>query len=172
MKIFINFFISITILCLISCTDSYKERAVIIVTEWHDKEFVFSSKSEIENSEYMVVSYMDSTICSSCRIGSWIRFVEELESINPKVGSLLILSPSIKNTDDFLQLRINSIPYCIDYGDEIYKQNNIPKEDLFRTFLLDKDNKVILIGNPILKENVKLLYQNRVNEPIRDSYSE
>ena len=38
------------------------------------------------------------------------------------------------------------------------KENKFPKEQAFQTFLLDKDNKVKVIGNPIQNLAVKDLY--------------
>lgn len=37
--------------------------------------------------------------------------------------------------------------------------NHFPIDDSFRSFLLDRDNKVVIIGNPIHNPNIKKLYE-------------
>ena len=46
----------------------------------------------------------------------------------------------------------------IDRNDSLEILNSFPKEIAFQTFLLDKDNKVLAIGNPVLNPKVKDLY--------------
>ena len=49
-------------------------------------------------------------------------------------------------------------PVCIDHANRMNAKNNFPQEMTFQTFLLDKDNKVKVIGNPIHNLAVKELY--------------
>lgn len=51
-------------------------------------------------------------------------------------------------------------PVCIDKNDSFYKLNHLPSNIAFQTFLLDKNNKVMAIGNPINNLKVKDLYLN------------
>lgn len=47
---------------------------------------------------------------------------------------------------------------CFDEEDAFNKLNKLPTDMMFQTFLLDKDNKVVAIGNPIHNPKVKELY--------------
>lgn len=49
-------------------------------------------------------------------------------------------------------------PVCFDEEDAFNKLNKLPTDMTFQTFLLDKDNKVVAIGNPIHNPKVKELY--------------
>lgn len=49
-------------------------------------------------------------------------------------------------------------PVCIDEQDSLNKLNDFPTEMAFHTFLLDKSNKIIAIGNPIHNPKIKELY--------------
>lgn len=40
-------------------------------------------------------------------------------------------------------------PICMDQSDRLNELNHFPADGRFQTFLLDKDNKVVVIGNPI-----------------------
>ncbi|MDR0892594.1 MAG: DUF1573 domain-containing protein [Mediterranea sp.] len=53
-------------------------------------------------------------------------------------------------------------PVCIDDSDAINKLNHFPKEMMFQTFLLDRNNKVLAMGNPIYNPKVAQLYMNIV----------
>lgn len=42
--------------------------------------------------------------------------------------------------------------------------NKIPRESRFRTFLIDKDNKILLIGNPLFNESIDKLYEKEISK--------
>lgn len=46
--------------------------------------------------------------------------------------------------------------------DQIGKLNKFPKVAAFRCFLLDGNNRVVLIGNPIANEKVEKLYYRTI----------
>lgn len=49
-------------------------------------------------------------------------------------------------------------PVCLDEKDEFNRLNQLAESKALRTFLLDKDNKIVAIGNPIENPNVKKFY--------------
>ena len=49
-------------------------------------------------------------------------------------------------------------PVCFDEGDELNRLNCFPAEMAFQTFLLDADNRVVALGNPVHNPEVKSLY--------------
>jgi hypothetical protein len=51
----------------------------------------------------------------------------------------------------------------MDMENTIMKLNNFPKEQDFRCFLLDKDNKVVMVGNPVLNPGIWELYKKIIN---------
>ena len=51
-----------------------------------------------------------------------------------------------------------SYPVCIDEKDSFNLLNKFPKDNRFQTFLLDKNKKVVAIGNPINNPQIKELY--------------
>ncbi len=54
-------------------------------------------------------------------------------------------------------------PVCFDETGDFNRLNHFPSESMLQTFLLDKENKVIAMGNPILNPKVKELYMNLIN---------
>ena len=52
-----------------------------------------------------------------------------------------------------------------DKEEEYLTKNNIEKYDkMFQTFLLDRDNKVILIGNPLYNKKLAELYRREISK--------
>lgn len=53
-------------------------------------------------------------------------------------------------------------PICLDRSDSLNQLNHFPKDIRFQVFLLDKNNKVVVIGNPVHNPNVKELYLEEI----------
>ena len=54
-------------------------------------------------------------------------------------------------------------PICLDRSDSLNQLNHFPKDIRFQVFLLDKNNKVVVIGNPVHNPNVKELYLEEIS---------
>ncbi|MDE6153702.1 MAG: hypothetical protein K2G21_06095 [Muribaculaceae bacterium] len=112
-----------------------------------------------------LVVYTDSTECTSCRIFQmylWNDFLEKTLSVKDSIDVLFVFN----TTDDINVDVIKDIsPYL--HGARLYldslgtiKNNNeyFPKSNDLHTFLLDRDNNVILIGDPIKNVAIEDLY--------------
>ena len=55
-------------------------------------------------------------------------------------------------------------PIIYDYHNQFFKLNQFPP-DPYRTFLLDKQNKVQLIGNPVETPQLWELYNKVITQP-------
>ena len=62
----------------------------------------------------------------------------------------------IVRKDDF------QYPVFIDEKGAFDALNHFPNEMMFQTFLLDKENKVVALGNPVLNPKVKELYLEKL----------
>lgn len=165
-------FILLVVFC--SCQNTRKDEITLLMKEWEGKEIIFPSNLEFtiqgrskvkpldENSDYKIVTYVDSMGCTSCklRLLLWKKLIFEVDSLSnfgvpfyfffyPKKRSELY---SILRRDDFIY------PVCIDEKDTFNKLNHISVNDQFQTFLLDRNNRVVAIGNPTNNLKVKELY--------------
>ena len=86
--------------------------------------------------------------------------MKQFDSVgNGKVQFLYFLSP--KKTDNVIgNLRAYDFnyPVCVDPQDSLDILNQFPEDENFHTFLLDKDNRVLAIGNPIHNPKIRKLY--------------
>ena len=173
--LFIAFFIY-------SCKDHKKREEVAkIVNEWIGKEIRFpenapcyvSGKDTLQElcnehfqKEYKILLYVDSTGCSSCRLKlfEWKQLMEEADSLfQGKVGFLLFFQPKSVKDMSYLFIRDRfDYPVFIDINRTINSLNHFPEAMQYQCFLLDKDNKVILVGNPVLNPKIWKLYKERI----------
>lgn len=179
-------FIVITIL-LVSCKESEQDKVARLVSEWSGKIIHFPdsiclrsyrndtviTKYARENFTYTILNYVDTMGCVSCRLQlpRWKEMMNELDSIYPnKVNCLMVFNPQGKNSL-IRQIKNNQFDYFvfIDEKDTLNKMNNFLSEENFTTFLLDKDNRIIAIGNPVLSPRVRELFFNIISEknPLR-----
>lgn len=115
-----------------------------------------------KDKPYKILCYIDSVGCTSCKlkIEEWKTFITEVDSLLPEqVGYLFFFHPRrIKDVTAELYAAHFSIPVCIDRDDKLNRINLLPTQFEYQTFLLDKENKVLAIGNPINNSAVKELY--------------
>ena len=168
--------------CFLSCKDANREEAAKIVAEWTGKEIKFPegvpSQSmgkdtigiDFSNQNFKILLYVDSTGCSSCRLKlpEWKRIIAEADSLfNGEVDFLFYFQPKKQDEKElqfmFKQNGFNH-PVFIDTKNEIDNLNNFPSQTGYQCFLLDKDNKVLMIGNPSVNTGIWQLFKGYISE--------
>ena len=166
------------IILFVSCQESRKEHINRLVKEWEKKEIVFPKNPTftilgndtvdfmIKKSNHKVVVYVDSTGCVSCklRLKEWKEFIAYVDSVSGGQVPFLFFFQSKDNKElRYILKRDNfRLPVCVDSQNEFGKLNRFPSEQMFQAFLLDKDNRVKVIGNPIHNLSVKELYLKEI----------
>ena len=165
-----------------SCKDNTRrEEAAKIVTEWTGKEILFPDNiscyvsgretlpeicDEWFQKDFKILMYVDSAGCSDCRLKlfEWKQLIGEADSLfHGKVGFLLFFQPKSAREMTLLFTRDRfDYPVFMDINGTINRLNDFPKEMGFQCFLLDSDNKVLAIGNPVLNMNVWELYKSQI----------
>ena len=170
-----NLFVLIimSILCA-SCVDTSKSRVINLMREWQGKEFHYPTdiefigldgKSVLGDSisqRFKVFSYVDSMGCVSCKLKllEWRNFISIVDSLYPNAVSFQFVFQPYKVRELQLMLKRDKLSalICIDKSGKFEALNHFPSEMAFQTFLLDSNNKVLAIGNPIHNPKVKELY--------------
>jgi len=176
-----NLTILTLVLLLFSCHNKQKEKEnkiAHLVSEWQGKQIQFpenltftryltdTTDFQIPQSEYKVLIYVDSIGCTSCKLQlhKWKELIEYTDSVTQgKVPFLFFMHPKDAKEIRYL-LRRDAFdrPICIDIDDRLNKLNKFPADITFQTFLLDKDNKVTVLGNPVHNTAVKELYLKQI----------
>ena len=165
-------------LLLFSCSESKKHDIETLVKEWGDKEICFPENPvftrfvtdtvhyRIPKSDYKVVVFVDSVGCISCKLQlpKWKEFMHEVDSLSDgNVPFVFFFQTKDVRELRYILRRDNfSHPVCIDTEDSFYKLNRFPGEMMFQTFLVDSENRVKVIGNPIHNLSVKDLYLKEI----------
>lgn len=151
-----------------------KKQVEILVNEWNNKEICFPAHPvftrqltdtvlyRIPKSDYKVVVFVDSVGCVSCKLqlSRWKEFMHEVDSLSDGVVPFVFFfqSKDLRELRYILKCDGFSHPVCIDTDDEFNRLNHFPGEMMFQTFLVDSENRVKVIGNPIHNLSVKELY--------------
>lgn len=175
--------ISISFLC-VSCKDTPKEHYTKLLQEWMGKEVQFPGNPTFTilgrdtvnfplDADYKILTYVDSMGCISCKLqlSRWKAYMEE-KDVAP-VRFLFFFSPE-KRRDILGTLKANAFthPVCIDEMNELNRLNHFPTEFGGQTFLLDRNNRILAIGNPIHNPKIKELYLNIIQGKGTDTNEE
>ena len=168
----------ISLLFFPSCQTPGQEHIMQLVKEWQGKEVRFPENPvftrqlkdtvdyRIPEAEYKVLVYVDSIGCTSCKLQlpKWKEFITYVDSVSGGQVPFLFFFQSKDNKElRYILKRDNfRLPVCVDSQNEFGKLNRFPSEQMFQTFLLDKDNRVKVIGNPIHNLSVKELYLKEI----------
>lgn len=162
---------------VISCNGSKKKNIARLVEAWQGKTVLFPENMiftsyrdtvdyRIPEADYKVVVYVDSLGCTSCKLqlSKWKELIRETDSITDgKVPFLFFFHPK-KIEDVFYMLKRERFarPVCVDPADRFNELNRLPSKMNFQTFLLDRENRIVVIGNPVHNAVVRDLYRKEI----------
>ena len=156
-----------------------------MVKEWTGKEIKFPERSVFtvqgkdtvdftyQDADYKVLVYVDSVGCTSCKLqlDRWKKVINEMtEETGKDIPFLFFFHPKDMKELRYLTRRDSfTYPVCFDEDDDLIDLNRFPSDMTFQTFLLDKDNKVVSVGNPVHNPKVKELYLKHIMGSRNDS---
>jgi hypothetical protein len=165
-----------------SCQKKSRLDALQIIKQWTGKEIRFPSDLfctslgkdttciDLSCENYKIMLYVDSKGCTSCKLNlsGWKKIMQESDSLFiRKPEFIFIFQPKQKDErllQSFLRQNRFSHPVFIDKNNETYKLNIFPSKRDYQCFLLNKDNRVILIGNPVDVPGIWQLFQKVIIE--------
>ena len=172
-----------TFICIVimSCNffDKNTQKYRKIALEWHNRQIILPTRLPdkgiccdtlypvLTTKKYKIFTYIDTLGCTACNFGAlaWKQLIHEADSLNYDVAFLFYAH--LKNYEEFeTYLEINKFIYPIfyDYKGECNKQNKLPQHVFYQTFLLDENNKVLLIGKPTPGSNLWNLYKKIISQ--------
>lgn len=148
------------------------------ITQWSEKKIYLPicdssiiKSDSFSNTKIKIVSFLDGN-CGVCihDFLRWKNFVREY-NINSEVEILIYVNTY--NYDGLIETlnpkEFSQFVFINDTNNIFFKINKLEDDKMYHTFLLDSNNKVLIIGSPILNENIKYLYLNTINEILSDS---
>lgn len=171
MRLYPHILLLVTIF-LPACSSKEESAIKEIVTEWVGRElsvpydrFTISGESiPIDSAEYdyKIVNYVDSSSCNRCsmKLDLWNMYMSRLNAMDANVGLFTIVkSNDVEEINTIVYESSFNYPIMIDSMGDYTQNNNTTLDNRFNSFLLDYDNKVIAIGNPVIMPTVGDLYR-------------
>ena len=141
----------------------FKEQEIVLPDNLLAKHFNEQEPdTTLLNRPLKMVVYLNQNGCESCKLNALLPvylFILENKPFT-KFGTVIILHPTHTESTDHL-LKEMHFRHTVFYDtDGSFERLNpfLPKNERFHTFLLDEDNKVVLIGNPARNTKLKDLY--------------
>ncbi|MDR0973339.1 MAG: hypothetical protein LBM61_05080 [Prevotellaceae bacterium] len=173
-------FIICILCCVFACQSKQRTDAEAIVREWMGKEIRFPELTgdtarvldSLLTKEYKVLFYVDSTGCTKCKLnlGVWAGLIEESKrQLSDKVGFVFFFQAKNQRTVKYLLDReYFEHPVFMDQRGKLNKRNALPTQPAYQCFLLDRDNKVLMIGNPADIPSVWELYKRVITQQLNE----
>lgn len=155
---------------LISACVNKKEQ---YVKQWYGKTIQFPDSMtfkrhardkcffDYRGGRYKVLILLGNVECISCRLkkDDWQRFIQDVDTTVLGVNYIFIMNPVYqRELYTILKLHEFSIPVCVDNNEDIRLLNNMPL-NTSHVFLLDQQNRIICVGNPITNRHIRELYK-------------
>lgn len=160
-----------------SCTNKIKKEMELLMSapiNFCDEQLAqYCHGNEINGNilghhKYSLVVFVDSVTCSPCfwkQMPQWQSIVDSVNNHNVDISFAFVFHVKRKNRDRFIesmqQDTLFKYPVYLDTTGVFLKNNpNITQNKLLHTFLLDQNNRVILIGDPVQNRKIRDLFDN------------
>lgn len=120
-----------------------------------------SSINRYEHTRLKLVHYVDSAQCTTCYLQNVMqdgRLINIEKQTKNNFVNIFIIEPSPRRkqylSSDY---KNNLLPQVIfvDTAHIFMEKNKLPSETMYHTFLLDENNKIILVGNPLTNKKIE-----------------
>ena len=175
--------IIVVISCVAFCACNNEERVIREIKELSGREIIFPSgyvslscdKSLSIDSLLMqnikIVSYIDDLPCTECGVRMLHSWIDDICDIDPKVSYIIVVQTqqkkSLFESIDSMQLARPLMYYDTPVFGDI---NNLDVLARNKTFLLNRDNKIVLVGEPWNNEKLSKLYSQAIDS-LREKYA-
>ncbi|MCQ2975509.1 MAG: DUF1573 domain-containing protein [Bacteroidales bacterium] len=146
----------------------FNNKKIIFPSSFIGKSYSNDSICIDYNKKLKIVNYIDTLGCISCKsqLPLWrnlISFLYNLDSTN--ISFLFYVHPkTLSDAKVLIGKDKFEYPVIFDLKDSLNKLNHFPSDERFHCFLLDENNRVILIGNPVQNPKIKELYIRTICE--------
>lgn len=126
---------------------------------------------DMSDADYKIITYIDSSGCTPCRmkLPLWNELINEFKSSEDvEVGFLMILN-SASDKEIIFDIKRDAFLHPVVFdSDGLYDSaNRLPAGDGYHTLLLDIDNRVVCVGNPVFNPKIRELYRQIITDSKR-----
>lgn len=118
---------------------------------------------DMPDADFRLIRYIGGDDCTSCRMHLH-KYNEALRTLSDSAGTevdfLCIICPN--NLDELRRIlkteNRSNLKILVDTRDSLNQLNGFPEADRLRTFLVDRDNRVLGVGDPAVNPQIMRLY--------------
>lgn len=159
MKYLLGSFLLLLLLC--SCKD--KNTLTSEASKMYGKNIILPTAELNKNTKFKIVNYIDSLGCIKCklRLKKWVQ----LNNDTSLFDIVFVSHPhSYQNVKLLMEIdSVQHIQLIEDKNNKWYNKNEISENEMLHTFLLDHNNTIIVLGNPVQNDNIKDLYMKQIH---------
>lgn len=131
------------------------------------------NKVDDNDKTLKLIVYTDSVGCTSCAINQinlWSSFIDYADQFKHQLKFYFLFSPVKKDLNSIksaIACSMFDYPIVLDTLREFEKLNtHLPTNRSLHTFLLDENNNVILVGNPMHNKRIEEMFYKIVEEKL------
>ena len=122
-----------------------------------------SIDADMPDADFRLIRYIGGDDCTSCRMHLH-KYNEALRTLSDSAGTevdfLCIICPN--NLDELRRIlkteNRSNLKILVDSRDSLNRLNSFPEVDGLRTFLVDRNNRVLGVGDPAVNPRIMRLY--------------
>lgn len=122
---------------------------------------------DFNDADFKILTYIDSTGCSYCRmkLSEWDALINKLKATQDASVNFVMILNATDPGSTVKQLKNIGFnhPVILDENNEFASNNPLPIDIMCQTFLLDADNKIVAVGNPVLNPKIEKLYSKIIS---------
>ena len=125
-------------------------------------------------ADYQILVYVDSTECTPCYAshhGEWEGILKKSRKFAPSITLSIIIESKDISMDVKQKFMASDFDKTILIDKTgVFRKNNpvFPESNIMHVLLLDKNNKVVLVGNPLNNEKIKELLYSKLRESTKN----
>lgn len=120
-----------------------------------------------------IVVYIDSTMCESCLysyLSASSQFMDKVSSDSVVYICVLQNRPMAQIQKFLLTSNISNVIVTVDIENKYLRKNNIDKyTNIITSFLLDTNNRIVLVGDPLRSNILKKMYEDKIHQIINNN---
>lgn len=173
-----RWFMTVAIGCLLAGGCNVKREDLKEILYWNNKTIHFDAGLELKvegrdtlipgypDKEYKILVYAGPRGCSSCQLNlyAWQHLIDSLQNTYPNLDVVFVANvPDFRELETLAKMNKFRLPIFYDRKGTFTERNKFPVEKTVQVLLLDKNNKVVLIGNPIKQGKVLVAYRKIIS---------
>lgn len=127
-----------------------------------------------QKAKLKLVHYVDSVQCTTCylqKIAQHNKLYQLEHESNLRFVNVFVIAPGSKTKQSLLSDYKNKLLPQVLFVDtaRIFARKNkaIPSEEMYHTFLLNENDSVILVGNPVIYPKIAKMFHSIVKERLQ-----